>query len=73
MAKQEVQTMTESLKSLRIGSETTLTCRNPTHCESVRSLCYRIPLVYPEHKNKKYSCVISYQKSQIKIKVTSAK
>ena len=71
--KEKKQLTSEILKNLRIGTETTLDCRNPTHCESVRSLCYRIPQVYPTHRNVKYSCSIDYINSRVTIKVTSAK
>lgn len=64
------ETMTEHLRSLGVGTETTLACRNGTHCESVRSMCYRIPMVYIDQRGKKYTCVINYEESTIKIKVT---
>ena len=65
--------MTETLKGLRVGTVTTLQCRKPTHCESVRSLCYRIPQVYEDYRGRKYTCKINYIKSQITISVTSIK
>lgn len=71
--KQTKQPTSEMLKSLSIGTSTTIDCRNPTHCESVRSLCYRIPKVYSSHRNTKYSCSIDYINSRVTIKVTSAK
>ena len=73
MANREKEGMSEMLSKLKAGTEITLTGKSPTHCESIRSLCYRVPNVYPAQRNKKYSCTINYRNTTIKIKVTTVK
>lgn len=71
--KKKKESMTATFKSLPIGAEMVMDCKTPQHCESIRSICYRIPLAYIDQRNKKYSCAINYIKSQVTIKVTKAK
>lgn len=60
----------EYLRELPIGSKTELLCESPRHCESVRTMAYRIPKLCPEHKNKKYRCIVDYAKSTVTIEVS---
>ena len=71
--KKKKESMTATFKSLPIGSEIVMDCKTPQHCESIRSIVYRIPLAYIDQRGKKYSCKINYIKSQVTIKVSTAK
>lgn len=71
--KKSKDSMTATFKSLPIGAEMIMDCKSPQHCESIRSIVYRIPLAYIDQRGKKYSCKINYIKSQVTIKVTTAK
>ncbi|WP_411336131.1 hypothetical protein [Bacteroides ovatus] len=59
----------EELIRLPVGSKTTLKCRDGRHCVSVATLCYRIPNLNPEYRDRKYKCSINYIKSEITIEV----
>lgn len=59
----------KDLLRLPVGSKTTLKCRNGRHCISVAALCYRIPNLNPEYRDRKYRCSIDYIKSEITIEV----
>lgn len=61
----------KDLIRLPVGSKTTLKCRDGRHCVSVAALCYRIPNLNPEYRDRKYSCSIDYIKSEITITVKS--
>jgi len=71
--KKKKDSMTATFKSLPIGSEMIMDCGTPQHCESIRSIVYRIPKAYVDQRSKKYSCKIDYIKSQVTIKVKTAK
>lgn len=66
---EELVYTSEELIRLPIGSKTTLKCRNGRHCTSVATLCYRIPNLNPEYRDRKYKCSINYIKSEITIEV----
>lgn len=51
------------------GSKTILKCRNGGQCESVATLCYRIPKRYEQCRDRKYSCSINYIKAEVSIEV----
>lgn len=59
----------KELIQLPVGSKTTLKCRNARHCMSVASMCYRIPKVNPEYRDRKYRCSTDFIKSEITIEV----
>lgn len=61
---------TDKLKSLIVGSTTKFKLESPLKCETAKVLCYRIPKIYKEFKDRKYSCSIDYSKSEITITVS---
>lgn len=66
---EELVFTSKDLIRLPAGSKTTLKCRDGRHCMSVATLCYRIPKLNPEYRDRKYSCSIDYIKSEVTIEV----
>lgn len=59
----------EELLKLPIGSKSTLKCMDAKQCESVATLCYRIPKRYESHRDRRYKCSIDYIRAEVQVEV----